>query len=127
MKKDAVLTTLEDLISYLELALKNIDTNSIEIIKQLEHWKLKISLDEIKTSVSEILNNVVNWEKRYKNNYNIMDISLKEYDFVSKESSYILGECALIDGIYSDVINHLVLCVGAELCEKLRNGGKTNG
>lgn len=55
------------------------------------------------------------WYEEYKKTNNILSISLKEYDWVSKETSFILGECALIDDLYMEVIDFYVGKVEAEI------------
>ena len=74
----------------------------------------------------KVLEKITKWQKQYKDTENILEISLKEYDWVSKEVSYILGECALIDDLYMEVIDYYIGSIGASMCDKIREGGKTN-
>lgn len=119
MKNNETITDFQDLIKYLELAKNAVESNSDKIISELKQWKAEVTIDELKKSLSDLLVKVTAWYNKYQDTNNILDIDLEEYDWVSKETSYILGECALIDDLYAEVINHLVLCIGSEMCDEL--------
>lgn len=120
MKNNEIMTDFQELIKYLELAKNTTSLNSDKISNELKKWKAKITIDELRKSLSDLLIKVTALYSKYQATNNILDISLEEYDWISKETSYILGECALVDDLYAEVINHLVLCIGSEMCEKLK-------
>lgn len=119
MKNNETITDFQDLIKYLELAKNAVESNSDKIISELKQWKAEVTIDELKKSLSDLLVKVTAWYTKYQDTNNILDIDLEEYDWVSKETSYILGECALVDDLYAEVINHLVLCIGSKMCDEL--------
>lgn len=121
MKNNEIITDFQELIKYLELAKNTTSLNSDKISNELKKWKVEITIDELRKSLSDLLIKVTDLYSKYQATNNILDISLEEYDWISKETSYILGECALIDDLYAEVINHLVLCIGSEMCEELKN------
>lgn len=120
MKNNEIITDFQELIKYLELAKNTTSLNSDKISNELKKWKAEITIDELRKSLSDLLIKVTDLYSKYQATNNILDISLEEYDWISKETSYILGECALIDDLYAEVINHLVLCIGSEMCEELK-------
>lgn len=120
MKNNEIITDFQELIKYLELAKNTTSLNSDKISNELKKWKAEITIDELRKSLSDLLVKVTALYSKYQATNNILDISLEEYDWISKETSYILGECALIDDLYAEVINHLVLCIGSEMCEELK-------
>lgn len=120
MKNNEIITDFQELIKYLELAKNTTSLNSDKISNELKKWKAEITIDELRKSLSDLLIKVTALYSKYQATNNILDISLEEYDWVSKETSYILGECALIGDLYAEVINHLVLCIGSEMCEELK-------
>lgn len=120
MKNNETITDFQELIKYLELAKNTTSLNSDKISNELKKWKAEITIDELRKSLSDLLIKVTDLYSKYQVTNNILDISLEEYDWISKETSYILGECALIDDLYAEVINHLVLCIGSEMCEELK-------
>lgn len=120
MKNNEIITDFQELIKYLELAKNTTSLNSDKISNELKKWKAEITIDELRKSLSDLLIKVTDLYSKYQVTNNILDISLEEYDWISKETSYILGACALIDDLYAEVINHLVLCIGSEMCEELK-------
>lgn len=120
MKNNEIMTDFQELIKYLELAKNTTSLNSDKLSNELKKWKAEITIDELRKSLSDLLVKVTALYSKYQATNNILDISLEEYDWISKETSYILGECALIDDLYAEVINHLVLCIGSEMCEELK-------
>ena len=100
------------LIKYLRLAKRNLKNNPRKIIEELEKWKEEITFQEIENGINLILNKVNKWFNLYKNTNDILQISLKEYDLISKESAYILGACALIDDLYFEIIDFQIGCIG---------------
>lgn len=116
----------EIIIENLTLAVNSIKTKSTEIKKELKHWNAEVTIDELQNSLPDVLEKVIKWYNKYKNTGNILEISLKEYDWVSKETSYILGECALIDELYMEVIDFYIGKIGAKMCDEIKKGEKTN-
>lgn len=124
MEKDKTYENLEKLIKYIELALDSIENKKDVIISELIRWKSEIDIDEARESLQLILEKVTRWFDNYKENNDILCISLKEYDVVAKEAAYILGETALVDDLYSEIIDWLVGCIGAKMCDELNEEGK---
>ena len=123
LTREDILKDFETLIKYLRLAKQNIKKNPTKIIKELEKWKEEITLQEKEDGINLILNKVNKWFNLYKNTNDVLQISLKEYDIVSKESSYILGACALIQDLYFVIIDFEIGCIGGIMCEKIKQGG----
>ena len=126
MEKEEIIYDFERLIKYLKLAKQNIDVKKETIINELKHWNSEITIEELNESLPNILEKVMNWYELYNKTGNILEISLKEYDWVSKETSYILGECALVDDLYAEIIHFVIGNIGAEMCDAIKKGGKTN-
>lgn len=126
MYDNEVEKTFNIIIEKLKLAIFTIKEKTKDIESELNHWKAEINIDELKESLPKILEKITKWQKQYNDTKNILKISLKEYDWVSKEVSYILGECALIDDLYMEVIDYYIGSIGALMCDKIREGGKTN-
>lgn len=122
-EKDDVLEVFTSLIKYLKLADYNLKNNRNEIFKELEKESNEITIEEIEDGVKLILDKVYEWYDIYKSANDILQISLKEYDVVSKESAYILGECALVDKLYFEIIDFQIGCIGGMMCEKIKKGG----
>lgn len=120
MNNSECIFDFEKLIEHINLAISNINNNSKQITDELVHWKSKINIDELKKSYQFLLLKTTKWYKDYKKTEDILKIDLNDYDLVSKEASFILGECALIDDLHAEVINHLILCIGVELCTELK-------
>ena len=114
MEKE-IIKMFDDIINYLNLALENVNNNSIKINEEIERWKSDITFSELKDSLNLILKYILKWYTEYKETNDFLCIDLKEYDIVSKESSYLLGETALIDNIHSEEIDFLVGKIGATL------------
>ena len=125
-EKENIIYDFERLIKYLKLAIQNIDEQKEDIIDELKRWKSKTTIDELNENLPIILKKVTNWYEMYKKTGNILEISLKKYDWVSKETSYILGECALVDDLYAEIIHFVIGNIGIEMCEAIKKGGKTN-
>lgn len=123
LSQDEILDIFEMLIKYLRLAKKNLKKDSKKILEELEKWRGEITIQELENGINLILKTVNKWQNLYKNTNDILQISLKEYDVVSKESSYILGECALIDELYFEIIDFQIGCIGAIMCEEIKKGG----
>lgn len=126
MEEKNIIHDFERLIKYLKLAKQNIDIKKETIINELKHWNSEITIEELNESLPTILEKVINWYELYKKTGNILEISLKEYDWVSKETSYILGECALVDDLYVEIIHFVIGNIGIEMCDAIKKGGKTN-
>ena len=123
LSKEHILEVFEVLIKYLRLAKRNLKNNPRKIIEELEKWKEEITFQEIEDGINLILNKVNKWFNLYKNTNDILQISLKEYDIVSKESAYILGECALIDDLYFEIIDFQIGCIGGIMEKVIKKGG----
>ena len=65
------------------------------------------------------------WYEKYRATGDILKVSLKEYDLVSEESSHILGETALVDDLYFEIIDFKIDNVGSEMVDAIKSGGKT--
>lgn len=123
LSKEHILEVFEVLIKYLRLAKRNLKNNPRKIIEELEKWKEEITFQEIEEGISFILKKVNKWFNLYKNTNDILQMSLKEYDLISKESAYILGECALIDDLYFEIIDFQIGCIGGIMCKEIKKGG----
>ena len=126
MYDDEICKIFNIIIEKLELAITSIETKTGEIEKELNNWNVEITVEELKKNLPEVLKKIKKWYNQYKNTGNILEISLKEYDWVSKEISYMLGECALIDDLYMEVIDYNIGNIGAIMCGEIKKGGKTN-
>ena len=126
MNKKNIIYDFERLIKYLKLSLKNIELKKEFIINELKRWNSEITIEELNESLPTILEKVIIWYELYKKTGNILEISLKEYDWVSKETSYILGECALVDDLYAEIIHFVIGNIGIEMCDAIKRGGKQN-
>ena len=79
--------------------------------------------------ILEVFEKLIKYLKLSKKNLNkntndILQISLEEYDIVSKESAYILGECStMYDLLYVEIIDFQIGCIGGIMCNKIKNGG----
>lgn len=120
MIHNEIANELQEAIKYIEQSINNINLYSNQIKDDLIKWKSDTTIYEIKESLNQILLKVNKWYVKYQNSKNILDIELQEYDWVAKETSYILGECSLIDELNAEVINHLIICIGKELCDELK-------
>lgn len=109
----------DDIIKCLNIALKNIDNNGTNIELEIKKWKFKITLSELKESLNIILRYISKWYEDYKKTNDILCIDLKEYDIVSKESSYVLGETSLVDDIHSEEIDFIIGKIGVLLQDKI--------
>ena len=96
LKHEDILEVFEKLIKYLRLAKKNLRKNHKKILEELEKWHSEITIQEIENGLNLILNSSNKWFNLYKKTNDILQIPLKEYDLISKESAYMLGDCALI-------------------------------
>lgn len=125
MELEKILNDFEILQKHLNLAIKHLESNQKNIIDELQHWKSEITIKELEESLNLINEKVNKWFNLYVETKDILQIGLSEYDLVSKESSYILGECALIDDVYAEVIDFQIGCIGAAMCDEIKKGGKT--
>lgn len=123
LKHEDILEVFEKLIKYLRLAKKNLRKNHKKILEELEKWHSEITIQEIENGLNLILNSSNKWFNLYKNTNDILQIPLKEYDLISKESAYILGDCALIKELYIEIIDFQIGCIGGIMCQKIKNGG----
>mgnify|MGYP003301567914 CR=1 FL=1 len=123
LKHEDILEVFEKLIKYLRLAKKNLRKNHKKILEELEKWHSEITIQEIENGLNLILNSSNKWFNLYKKTNDILQIPLKEYDLISKESAYILGDCALIKELYIEIIDFQIGCIGGIMCQKIKNGG----
>lgn len=123
LKHEDILEVFEKLIKYLRLAKKNLRKNHKKILEELKKWQLEITIQEIENGLNLILNSSNKWFNLYKKTNDILQIPLKEYDLISKESAYILGDCALIKELYIEIIDFQIGCIGGIMCQKIKNGG----
>jgi len=123
LKHEDILEVFEKLIKYLRLAKKNLRKNHKKILEELEKWHSEITIQEIEDGLNLILNSSNKWFNLYKNTNDILQIPLKEYDLISKESAYILGDCSLIKELYIEIIDFQIGCIGGIMCQKIKNGG----
>ena len=126
MELGKTLNDFKILKKHLDLAINCLELNQTNIINELQHWKSEITIKELEESLKLINEKVDKWFNLYVGTKDILQISLSEYDLVSKESSYILGECALIDDVYAEIIDFQIGCIGAAMCEEIKKGGKTH-
>lgn len=126
MNLDDNLENIKKLLEYTKMAIESVDNDYEKILSEIKHWNLQININELKSGLQLILERANNWFERYKNSKDILCIGLKDYDTVSKEASYILGECALIDELYSEIIDWQVSCIGRAMCNEIRKGGKAH-
>ena len=122
LKHEDILEVFEKLIKYLRLAQRNLRKNHKKILEELEKWHSEITIQEIENGLNLILNSSNKWFNLYKNTNDILQIPLKEYDLISKESAYILGDCALIKELYIEIIDFQIGCIGGIMCQKIKNG-----
>ena len=124
LTNEDILEVFEKLIKYLKLSKKNLNKNTKKVLEEISKWNLKITPEEIENSLNLILSKVNRWFNLYKNTNDILQIPLKEYDIVSKESAYILGECStMYDLLYIEIIDFQIGCIGGIMCNKIKNGG----
>lgn len=123
---NVTLNDIKDLIKYLKIAINNIKLNPQKIVCELERWRAEISIKELNDSLNLILGTAYKWLNLYKATGNILEIGLKEYDTISKESAYILGECSLIHELYIEVIDFQIGSIGAKMCKEIKKGGITH-
>lgn len=123
LTNEDILEVFEKLIKYLKLSKKNLNKNTKKVLEEISKWNLKITPEEIEKSLNLILSKVNKWFNLYKNTNDILQIPLKEYDTVSKESAYILGECSMMyDLLYVEIIDFQIRCIGGIMCNKIKNG-----
>lgn len=124
LTNEDILEVFEKLIKYLKLSKKNLNKNTKKVLEEISKWNLKITPEEIENSLNLILSKVNRWFNLYKNTNDILQIPLKEYNIVSKESAYILGECStMYDLLYIEIIDFQIGCIGGIMCNKIKNGG----
>ena len=124
LTNEDILEVFEKLIKYLKLSKKTLNKNTKKVLEEISNWNLKITPEEIEKSLNLILSKVNRWFNLYKNTNDILQIPLKEYDIVSKESAYILGECStMYDLLYVEIIDFQIGCIGGIMCNKIKNGG----
>lgn len=107
----------------MRLAEHNLKYCRNNILKELEKESNEITIKEIEDGVKLILDKICKWNNLYKSTNDILQISLKEYDVISKESAYILGECSLINELYFEIIDFQIGCIGGMMCKKIKKGG----
>lgn len=121
--KEQMVMDFEELINYLNLAINNLKNESDIINEQLKKWRINITLDELKNSFNLIFDKVKVWQKKYIETLDILQIGLKEYDLVSKETAYLL-DCSMIDELHIEIIDFIIGEIGNKMSCEIRNGGK---
>ena len=127
MVYDEIIKDFESLIKHLEFAVSNVNKDPQTIKSELKKWSKEITIEEINESLKSILKKVKKWHLNYKRTGDILTIDLKEYDWVSKESSYIMGECVLVDELHMEVIHYLIMQIGRDMVREIKEGGKSDG
>ena len=126
MKNDKIVKAFDILIKKLKTAISNINIKEEQINMEIKKWNCDINTTEIKKSLNLISRNINKWYENYKQSENILCISLKEYDLVAKEAAYLLGETALIDDLYSEIIDWEIRIIGNEIEDAIKKGGNIN-
>jgi len=126
MKDNETINNFEYLVKHLSIAMETLNTKACYVVSELKQSKSETTIEELKKSYSILYAKIKDWYKKYQTTGDILQIGLKEYDWVSKEASYILDECTFIDGLYAEAIEFTIACIGAEMCDAIRKGGKPN-
>ena len=126
MADDEILKNFENLLSNLEKTLFNLSNEKKEIKDELTKWKCEITVDELELLLSEVLIAIKKWQKLYIEKGDISIINLDEYDNVSKDSAYILGECSLIDEINIEAIDWQIGIIGNQIISKIKERDYNN-
>ena len=126
MKNDETINNFEYLVNHLGIAIETLNIKADYVVSELKQTKSEATIEELRETLPILLDKVKSWYKKYQTTGDILQISLKEYDWVSKESSYILDQCTYIDGLYAEAIEFTIACIGAKMCDEIRKGGKTN-
>ena len=117
---DDILNNFENLLDNLNNAIYNLKKYKKNIQDELKKWKCEVTINELNSSLYKILNLVKKWRKLYIETGDIYKINLNEYDIVSKETAYILGECSLIDEINIEAIDWQIGIVGNQIIKNIK-------
>ena len=122
MKK--IVKDLDDLEVYLDKAIKYLSTHEDTIEMKLKEGNFKLSLSDVKKSLNTIISVSSDWKDLYSKNSNVLDIGLRNYKKVDKESSYLLANIRSFNELY---IEHIDLCIdniGNRLINEINTGGR---
>lgn len=122
MKK--IVKDLDDLEVYLDKAIKYLSTHEDTLDKKLKEGNYKLSLADVKKAFNTILSISSDWKDIYSKNSNVLDIGLRNYKKVDKESSYLLANIRSFNELY---IEHIDLCIdniGNRLINEINTGGR---
>lgn len=127
MKKNNIKDIFENLLDDLKKSLAYLKEEKNNVVSQLKKWDSEISYDELYESIILIEKYIQKWHKNYLENESVDIIELSEYQTVSKESAYLIGECSLIDGIKIEAIDWQVGIIGDEVVKSIRKRNGNNG
>lgn len=127
MEKNNIKDIFENLLDDLKKSLTYLTDKKDNIVSQLRKWDSEISYDELYESIKLIEKYIQKWYKNYLVNESTDIIELSEYQIVSKESAYLIGECSLIDGIKIEAIDWQIGIIGDEIVKSIRERNGNNG
>ena len=119
-----IVKDLDDLEVYLDKAIKYLSTHEDTIERKLKEGNFKLSLSDVKKSLNTIISVSSDWKDVYSKNSNVLDIDLRNYKKVDKESSYLLANIRSFNELY---IEHIDLCIdniGNRLINEINTGGR---
>lgn len=127
MEKNNIKEIFESLLDDLKKSLTYLTNEKDNIVSQLRKWDSEISYDELCESIKLIEKHIQKWYKNYLVNKSTNIIELSDYQIVSKESAYLIGECSLIDGIKIEAIDWQIGIIGDEIVKSIRERNGNNG
>lgn len=127
MEKNNIKDIFENLLDDLKESLTYLTDEKDNIVSQLRKWDSEMSYDELYESIKLIEKYIQQWYKNYLINESTNIIELSEYQIVSKESAYLIGECSLIDGIKIEAIDWQIGIIGDEIVKSIRERNGNNG
>lgn len=127
MEKNNIKDIFENLLDDLKKSLTYLTDEKDNIVNQLRKWDSEMSYDELYESIKLIEKYIQQWYKNYLINESTNIIELSEYQIVSKESAYLIGECSLIDGIKIEAIDWQIGIIGDEIVKSIRERNGNNG
>lgn len=127
MEKNNIKDIFESLLDDLKKSLTYLTDEKDNIVSQLRKWNSEISYDELCESIKLIEKHIQKWYKNYLVNKSTNIIELSDYQIVSKESAYLIGECSLIDGIKIEAIDWQIGIIGDGIVKSIREWNGNNG
>ncbi|MBR2840365.1 MAG: hypothetical protein IKF01_00675 [Bacilli bacterium] len=127
MEKNNIKDIFESLLDDLKKSLTYLTDEKDNIVSQLRKWNSEISYDELCESIKLIEKHIQKWYKNYLVNKSTNIIELSDYQIVSKESAYLIGECSLIDGIKIEAIDWQIGIIGDGIVKSIRERNGNNG